>query len=209
MTGLVKIVRADQTVTVDGEPIEIDFGVDPDIQAALAKEPHLRVLTVEGSEGYIERDAGLSGVFSDMDFVAPFVAAHRAARRRNTRAAKRRAESDLRERNKIIAEQEAAAAEEKRKKDERDRIAGEARAQQEAELKEAGEKRAREAANWQALSLLAKADEIAVRCLKCGVPYPPEWQAYDEALRAIARESPPNIDEVVWPAVPLKPEGMK
>lgn len=31
---------------------------------------------------------------------------------------------------------------------------------------------------------LAKSDMVAMRCLKAGVPFPPEWQTYVTALRS-------------------------
>ena len=37
----------------------------------------------------------------------------------------------------------------------------------------------------QAQTLLDKADLVALRCFKKGVAFPSDWQAYDDALRAI------------------------
>lgn len=42
----------------------------------------------------------------------------------------------------------------------------------------------------EALTALAASDGVALRCAKAAVPYPPEWQAYDAALRAIVRGGP-------------------
>lgn len=38
-----------------------------------------------------------------------------------------------------------------------------------------------------AKQMLEENDYIAIRCVKAGVPYPAEWNEYDEALRDIVR----------------------
>ena len=46
--------------------------------------------------------------------------------------------------------------------------------------------------DWRAAAILAleASDRTAVRAVKAGVSYPPEWQAYDEGLRAIVNGAP-------------------
>lgn len=47
------------------------------------------------------------------------------------------------------------------------------------------------APDWVSLAKagLAESDRVAIRCAKAGVPYPADWQAYDAALRPIAKGS--------------------
>ena len=50
-------------------------------------------------------------------------------------------------------------------------------------------------------ALLAN-DRVATRCNKAGVPYPPEWLAYDQALRTIIGTATGTL-----PERPAYPEG--
>lgn len=53
---------------------------------------------------------------------------------------------------------------------------------------------------------LAANDLVYTRCGKAGIPYPADWQAYDEALRTIVRTSDP-IPGFTFPTRPEYPEG--
>lgn len=52
---------------------------------------------------------------------------------------------------------------------------------------------------------LVKSDAVGLRCWKASVPFPPEWLAYDVALRAIVNGT--NIFATVLPAQPAYPAG--
>lgn len=54
----------------------------------------------------------------------------------------------------------------------------------------------------QARRALLDSDLVAIRCVKSGIPYPPEWQGYDAALRAIV-----NGADDPMPERPAYPEG--
>lgn len=56
-----------------------------------------------------------------------------------------------------------------------------------------------------ALSALVKCDAVGLRCWKSSVPFPPEWLAYDVALRAIANGT--DTSATVLPAQPAYPAG--
>jgi hypothetical protein len=47
----------------------------------------------------------------------------------------------------------------------------------------------------QAQAALGTSDRVAIRCAKAGVPYPPEWQAYDETLRAVVAGTATGLPE--------------
>lgn len=52
-----------------------------------------------------------------------------------------------------------------------------------------------------ALERLKASDMVALRCIKAGVAYPAEWQAYDQALRGIAASGIGSIpDAPAYPA---------
>lgn len=53
------------------------------------------------------------------------------------------------------------------------------------------------AEDWsaQALAALRLSDLVAIRALKAGIVYPEEWQAYDDALRAIVNGAPGPLPE--------------
>jgi len=205
----VTVIRADQMVVVDGDAIELDFGVDEGIQAVLAKEPDLHVLRFENAFGYIERRAGISQVCNDETLIQPFLKAHKTARRRLNQAAKRQAERQAKEESKRKKEHEDREAEEKRRAEEAARKEADERAKWEAEQKKRAARQALEAAFNEALNRLAETDLVAIRCLKSGIPYPQAWQDYDAALRQIARDRPPDISKVEWPIKPAEPEGMQ
>jgi hypothetical protein len=175
----------DKTVTVDGETVELpDFAWDADIRA----------ISWDGAGGYIERHRGESCGFEDQRVVAPYVKAFSREKRRRDAAAKEQRAAEAKRQNEETAERETAAqadTERRRRQEEHD-----ARA------------RALAAAAYEARRRLGEADLVAIRCLKAGCPYPAEWRAYDEALRAIVRAAPAAIEAVVWPTPPTKPEGI-
>lgn len=51
--------------------------------------------------------------------------------------------------------------------------------------------------DWPSLALeaLTESDLVAIRAIKAGISYPLEWQAYDEALRAIVNGSSGPLPE--------------
>ena len=52
---------------------------------------------------------------------------------------------------------------------------------------------------------LDKTDSVAIRCLKAGVTFPDEWQAYVSALRNIV--SGKDVTSTTLPTVPSYPSG--
>lgn len=60
------------------------------------------------------------------------------------------------------------------------------------------------AQSW-AAGELKRNDAVLLRCLKAGVAYPAEWQAYDAALRAIVRAESGDAD--AKPQRPAYPAG--
>ena len=56
-----------------------------------------------------------------------------------------------------------------------------------------------------AKSALVKSDAVGLRCWKASVPFPPEWLAYDVALRAIVNGT--DTSATVLPAQPAYPAG--
>jgi hypothetical protein len=58
----------------------------------------------------------------------------------------------------------------------------------------------------EAKAAFAESDLVATRCFKAGVPYPTEWQAYDNSLRGIVRATAGDPTEP-FPARPEYPAG--
>lgn len=52
-----------------------------------------------------------------------------------------------------------------------------------------------EATKRRAKEELSASDRVAVRCCKVGVPYPQEWQDYDQELRVIAEQGTGEMPE--------------
>lgn len=51
------------------------------------------------------------------------------------------------------------------------------------------------------------ADRTAIRCAMANIPFPPDWQEYVAALRAISNAGIPEHGQVQWPRRPDFPAG--